>query len=154
MNPSVVIVLIWLLAATLVARLIVMPGKTSSGRPDIATSVLMPLAVIGQAALSSWLVARVGDASILIAIVQVAVASAFWQLINDSSGESRFQPLGVILPMLLLVWSGSGPDHRHSKFVPARGDVAGFHWKVSKILSGGTYGIARTSCNFTESKPQ
>lgn len=102
MNPSVVIVLIWLLAATLVARLIVMPGKTSSGRPDIATSVLMPLAVIGQAALSSWLVARVGDAGILIAIVQVAVASAFWQLINDSSGESRFQPLGVIVPMLLL----------------------------------------------------
>jgi NADH:ubiquinone oxidoreductase subunit 5 (subunit L)/multisubunit Na+/H+ antiporter MnhA subunit len=64
--------------------------------------VLMPLAVIGQAALSSWLVARVGDVSILIAIVQVAVASAFWQMINDSPEESRFQPLGVILPMLLL----------------------------------------------------
>ena len=102
MNPSVVIVLIWLLAATLVARLIVTPGKTSRGCQDIATSVLMPLAVIGQAALSSWLVARVGNVSILIAIVQVAVASAFWQMINDSPEESRFQPLGVILPMLLL----------------------------------------------------
>jgi len=102
MNPSVVIVLIWLLAATLVARLIVTPGKASRGRLDIATSVLMPLAVIGQAALSSWLVARVGNVSILIAIVQVAVASAFWQMINDSPEESRFQPLGVILPMLLL----------------------------------------------------
>ena len=102
MNPSVVIVLIWLLAATLVARLIVTPGKTSRGRLDIATSVLMPLAVIGQAALSSWLVARVANVSILIAIVQVAVASAFWQMINDSPEESRFQPLGVILPMLLL----------------------------------------------------
>ena len=102
MNPSVVIVLIWLLAATLVAPLIVTPGKTSRGRLDIATSVLMPLAVIGQAALSSWLVARVGNVSILIAMVQVAVASAFWQMINDSPEESRFQPLGVILPMLLL----------------------------------------------------
>jgi hypothetical protein len=102
MNPSVVIILIWLLAATLVTRLIITPGKTSRGRLDIATRVLMPLAVIGQAALSSWLVARVGDVSILIAIVQVAVASAFWQMINDSPEESRFQPLGVILPMLLL----------------------------------------------------
>ena len=102
MNPSVVIILIWLLAATLVARLIVTPGKASRGRLDIATSVLMPLAVIGQAALSSWLVARVANVSILIAIVQVAVASAFWQMINDSPEESRFQPLGVILPMLLL----------------------------------------------------
>ena len=139
MNPSVVIVLIWLLAATLVARLIVTPGKTSRGRLDIATSVLMPLAVIGQAALSSWLVARVGNLSILIALVQVYEAlSAAWR---DSSHGA-------------LVWSDSGPDHRHSKFVPARGDVAGFYWKVSKILSGGTYGIARTSCNFTESKPQ
>lgn len=102
MNPSVVIMLIWLLAATLVARLMITPGKTSRGRLDIATRVLMPLAVIGQAALSSWLVARVGNVSILIAFVQVAVASAFWQLMNDSPEESRFQPLGVILPMLLL----------------------------------------------------
>jgi hypothetical protein len=102
MNPLLVITLIWLLAAMLVARLVITPGKTSRGRLDIATRVLMPLAVIGQAALSSWLVARIGGVSLLIAMVQVAVASAFWQLINDSSEESRFQPLGVIVPMLLL----------------------------------------------------
>ena len=83
MNPSVVNVSIWALAATLVARLIDArqnfkwaPGSCHQ-RPDAAC-------MIGQAALSSWLVARVGDASILIAVVQVAVASAFWQFINDS----------------------------------------------------------------------
>jgi len=70
---------------------------------DVATRVLMPLIIIGQAALSSWLVSRVGDVSILIAVVQVALASAFWQMIHDSPGESRFQPIGVILPMLLLL---------------------------------------------------
>ena len=111
MSAVLVMVLIWVLAATLVARLIIMNRKASARvklrpashwRLDIATRVLMPLAVIGQAALSSWLVARVGGLGLLIAVVQVAVASAFWQLINDSPEESRFQPLGVILPMLLL----------------------------------------------------
>jgi hypothetical protein len=111
MNSMAVIVLIWILAAALLARLIIMNRKASAcftlrsaslGRLDVATRVLMPLAVIGQAALSSWFVTRVGDVSLIIALVQVAVASAFWQLINDSPEESRFQPLGVILPMLLL----------------------------------------------------
>lgn len=111
MSPVVVIALIWTLAAALLARLFIVNAKASArvkvqaallGRLDIATRVLMPLAVIGQAALSTWLVIRVGEVSLLIAVVQVAVASAFWQLINDSPEESRFQPLGVILPMLLL----------------------------------------------------
>jgi NADH:ubiquinone oxidoreductase subunit 5 (subunit L)/multisubunit Na+/H+ antiporter MnhA subunit len=107
----VVIALIWILASILLVRLIIMNRKASAWvklrsasrwRPDIATRVLMPLAVIGQAAITSWFVTRVGDISLLIAVVQIAVASAFWQLINDSSEESRFQPLGVIVPMLLL----------------------------------------------------
>ena len=109
MSPLVVIVLIWTLAAALLTRLIIMNTNASarvkvpSPVPlDIATRVLMSLAVVGQAALSSWFVTRVGGVSLLIAIVQVAVASAFWQLINDGPEESRFQPLGVILPMLLL----------------------------------------------------
>lgn len=111
MSSVVVIALIWIMAAALLARLIIINRKSlarfklrpaSLGRLDIATRVLMPLAVIGQAALSSWFVTRVGDVSLIIALVQVAVASAFWQLINDSPEESRFQPLGVILPMLLL----------------------------------------------------
>jgi hypothetical protein len=101
------------LAYALVARLAMMSRRSSTrgrltelGRPDqrkeLATRVLMPLIIVGQAALSSWLVARVGGVSILIAVVQVALASAFWQMIHDSPEESRFQPLGVILPMLLL----------------------------------------------------
>ncbi len=111
MSPMFVIVLIWLLAAALVARLIVATGKASPrsqlhtasrGRLDVASLVLMPLIIVGQAALSSWLVARVGGVGIIIAVVQVALASAFWQMIHDSPEESRFQPLGVILPMLLL----------------------------------------------------
>jgi hypothetical protein len=111
MSSVVVIALIWIMAAALLARLIIVNRKSSArfklrpasvGRLDIASRVLMPLAVIGQAALSSWFVTRVGDVSLIIALVQVAVASAFWQLINDSPEESRFQPLGVILPMLLL----------------------------------------------------
>jgi hypothetical protein len=111
MSTVVEIAMIWNMAAALLARLIIVNRKSSArftlrpasaGRLDIATRVLMPLAVIGQAALSSWFVTRVGDVSLIIALVQVAVASAFWQLINDSPEESRFQPLGVILPMLLL----------------------------------------------------
>ena len=111
MNSMVVIALIWILAAALLMRLFIMSTRASArlARPSasgwrayITTRVLMPLVVIGQAALSSWFVTRVGSVGLLIALVQVAVASAFWQLINDSSEESRFQPLGVILPMLLL----------------------------------------------------
>jgi hypothetical protein len=110
MSPLLVNVLIWAMAATLLARLGLIAGKPSSpssgnrnsGSKDLATGVLMPLIIVGQAALSSWLVARVGGVSILIAVVQIAVASAFWQLIHDSPEESRFQPLGVIVPMLLL----------------------------------------------------
>jgi hypothetical protein len=105
MSPMFVIFLIWALALLLVTRIAVMVHR-SSGRDtrnqDVATLVLMPLIIIGQAALSSWLVARAGGVSILIAVVQVALASAFWQMIHDSPEESRFQPLGVILPMLLL----------------------------------------------------
>ena len=112
MNPIFVIVLIWVLAAALVARLVMVTGKASARgqlhaasslrRLDVASLVLMPLIIVGQAALSSWLVARVGGVSVIIAVVQVALASAFWQMIHDSPEESRFQPLGVILPMLLL----------------------------------------------------
>jgi hypothetical protein len=111
MSPMLVIVLIWLLAAMLVSRLIMVTGNASArsrlgtpslGRMDVASLVLMPLIIVGQAALSSWLVARVSGVSIIIAVVQVALASAFWQIIHDSPEESRFQPLGVILPMLLL----------------------------------------------------
>ncbi len=110
MSPMFVIILIWLLAAALVTRLIMVTGKASArgqlraarGRLDVASLVLMPLIIVGQAALSSWLVACVGGISIIIAVVQVALASAFWQMIHDNPEESRFQPLGVILPMLLL----------------------------------------------------
>lgn len=111
MSAMFVIVLIWLLAAALVTRLIMLTGNASArgqlrtasfGRKDVASLVLMPLIIVGQAALSSWLVARVAGVSIIIAVVQVALASAFWQMIHDSPEESRFQPLGVILPMLLL----------------------------------------------------
>ena len=111
MSAIFVIVLIWLLAAVLVTRLIMVTGKASArgqlrtaslGRMDVASLVLMPLIIVGQAALSSWLVSRVGGVSVIIAVVQVALASAFWQMIHDSPEESRFQPLGVILPMLLL----------------------------------------------------
>lgn len=105
MSSMLVIFLIWALASLLVTRIAVMVHRSSGGNSlnkDMATRVLMPLIIVGQAALSSWLVARVGGVSILIAVVQVALASAFWQMIHDSPGESRFQPLGVILPMLLL----------------------------------------------------
>jgi|GEM_PF-4658319 hypothetical protein len=113
MSSSFVIFLIWALASLLVTRIGVAAYQASGRKPltparhsyvsvDVATRVLMPLIIIGQAALSSWLVSRVGDVSILIAVVQVALASAFWQMIHDSPGESRFQPIGVILPMLLL----------------------------------------------------
>ncbi len=109
MSPLFVIILIWGLAAALLARLAFMAGKPSArgklganANIDLATRVLMPLIIVGQAALSSWLVARVGGVGVLIAVVQIAVASAFWQMIHDSPEESRFQPLGVIVPMLLL----------------------------------------------------
>ena len=119
MSPFFVIVLIWALAVALVIRLVIV-ARNSSGRgelaltgrghfshrknknKDLSTLVLMPLIIVGQAALSTWLVMRLGDVSILMAVVQVALASAFWQLIHDSPEESRFQTLGVILPMLLL----------------------------------------------------
>ena len=111
MSAMFVIVWIWFLAAVLVTRLIMVTGNAAArselrtaslGRMDVASLVLMPLIIVGQAALSSWLVVRVGGVSIIIAVVQLALASAFWQMIHDSPEESRFQPLGVILPMLLL----------------------------------------------------
>jgi len=61
---------------------------------------------LGQAALASWLILRVGAAVSLMAPVQLLVSvtlvCAFWQMISYNADGKPFRPLWVIAPMVLL----------------------------------------------------
>jgi uncharacterized membrane protein len=62
--------------------------------------------MLGQALLASWLILRLGDAVALIAPVQVLVSvtlfGAFWQMISYNADGKPFQPLWLIVPMIML----------------------------------------------------
>ena len=78
-------------------------GWSSKG----ALAVIIALAVVGQAALATWLILRVTSASGIMAPVQLVVSlvlvCAFWQVINYNAKGAQFQPLWILVPMVVLL---------------------------------------------------
>jgi hypothetical protein len=120
MSARLVIPVIWTLAGVLVIRLwsawgqlpdrvavhfgMAMQPNGWSSRGALATTILA--AVVGQAALATWLILRISSASGIIAPIQLAVSvvlvCAFWQVINYNAGGRPFQPMWALVPMVLV----------------------------------------------------
>lgn len=77
-------------------------GWSSKG----ALAVIIVLAVVGQAALATWLILRVTTVSGMMApiqlVVSVVLVCAFWQVINFNAKGAPFQPMWILVPMVLL----------------------------------------------------
>ena len=120
MNARLLIPVIWMLAGALIVKLWsawdYLPDRVAvhfgmsmqpngwSSKGTLAVTVI--LAVAGQAALATWLVLRLHNASNVIAAVQLVVSivlvCAFWQVINYNAKGLQVQPLWILVPMVLL----------------------------------------------------
>ncbi len=121
MNPKFAIPVIWALAGALAVKLLAawhrLPDRVAvhfgmalqpngwSSRSGLAAIVL--IAMLGQAALATFVLLRVGSAAGWIApatlvLVSVVLVSAFWQTINYNAQGTPFQPLGIFVPMIAL----------------------------------------------------
>ena len=120
MTAKLAIPLIWAMNAALLLRLwnawarlpervavhfgMSMQPNGWSSRSGMLIAVIA--VTLGQAALASWLILRVGAAVSLMAPVQLLVSvtlvCAFWQMISYNADGKPFQPLWVIAPMVLL----------------------------------------------------
>ena len=120
MTAKLAIPLIWAMNAALLLRLwnawdrlpdrvavhfgISMQPNGWSSKSGMLIAVIA--VTLGQAALASWLILRVGTAVGLMTPVQLLVSvtlvCAFWQMISYNADGKPFQPLWVIAPMVLL----------------------------------------------------
>jgi uncharacterized membrane protein len=119
-NGQLLIPVIWTLAGALLVKLwsawSQLPGRVAvhfgmSLEPNGwssrgAMAAIMTLVALGQAALATWLILRVTSASAMIGPIQLVVSvvliGTFWQVINYNTKGSQFQPLWIVIPMLLL----------------------------------------------------
>ena len=120
MTAKLVLSVIWILSGALVVKLLGvwerLPDRVAvhfgmamqpngwSSKSGLAAIVL--IAVLGQAALATFVLLRVGSAAGQIAPVLVLVnfvlVSAFWQTLNYNVEGARFQPLWLFVPLILL----------------------------------------------------
>jgi Protein of unknown function (DUF1648) len=120
MNARYVLPVIWVLTGALLVKLWSaweqLPGRVAvhfgmamqpngwSSKSALAAIVL--LAVLGQAALATLLIVRVGNAAGLIApvllLVNVVLVGAFWQTIKYNAEGTPFQPLWIFVPTIVL----------------------------------------------------
>lgn len=120
MTAKLAIPLIWAMNAALLLRLwntwdrlpervavhfgISMQPNGWSSKSGMLIAVIA--VTLGQAALASWLILRLGTAVGLMTPVQLLVSvtlvCAFWQMISYNADGKPFQPLWVIAPMVLL----------------------------------------------------
>lgn len=120
MNPKFAIPVVWALAGALAVELLAawdrLPDRVAvhfgmalqpngwSSRSGLAAIVL--IAMLGQAALATFVLLRVGSAAGWIApttlVLVSVVVSAFWQTINYNAQGTPFQPLGIFVPMIAL----------------------------------------------------
>jgi hypothetical protein len=120
MNARYGLAVIWVLTGALLVKLwsaweqllsrvvvhfgIAMQPNGWSSKSALAAIVL--IAVLGQAALATLLLLRVGSAAGLIApvllFVNVVLVCAFWQTINYNAEGTPFQPLWIFVPMIVL----------------------------------------------------
>jgi hypothetical protein len=75
-----------------------------SSRETLGISIV--LAVLGQAALATWLLLRLGNAAqmggVILLAVNVVLVCAFWQVINYNTQGAPFQPLWIFVPLIAL----------------------------------------------------
>ncbi len=120
MNAKFAIPLIWTLAGALALKLLVawdqLPQRVAvhfgmamqpngwSSKSGLAAILL--IAMLGQAALATFVLLRVGSAAGWIAAILVLVSAvlvgAFWQTINYNTSGTPFQPLWILVPMIAL----------------------------------------------------
>jgi uncharacterized membrane protein len=120
MNARLAIPVIWTLAAALLVKLLAawgqLPDRVAvhfgmalqpngwSSKSALAAIVL--IALLGQAALATFVLLRVGSAAGWIALILMLVSSvlvcAFWQTINFNAEGTPFQPLGMFVSMIVL----------------------------------------------------
>jgi hypothetical protein len=119
-NARLAIPVIWGLAGALLLKLwsdwselpervavhfgLAMQPSGWSSRNTMAVSVV--LVVVGQAALATWLILRVGSIANVMAVIQLVVSvvlvSAFWQMINFNAKGLPFRAAWILAPMALL----------------------------------------------------
>ncbi len=120
MNARFAIPVIWTLAGALAVKLLTawdqLPQRVAvhfgmamqpngwSSKSGLAAIVL--IAVLGQAALATFVLLRVGSAAGWIANILILVSTvmvcAFWQTINYNTSGTPFQPLWILVPMIAL----------------------------------------------------
>ncbi|HEY6305574.1 MAG TPA: DUF1648 domain-containing protein [Candidatus Angelobacter sp.] len=120
MNARLAIPVIWTLACALLVKLLTawgqLPDRVAvhfgmamqpngwSSKSALAAIVL--IAVLGQAALATFVLLRVGSAAgwigLILVLVNVVLVCAFWQTINYNAEGTRFQPLWTFVPMIVL----------------------------------------------------
>jgi Protein of unknown function (DUF1648) len=120
MTARYVLAVIWVLTGALLVKLWSawgqLPGRVAvhfgmamqpngwSSKSALAAIVL--ITVLGQAALATLLILRVGNAAGLIApvllLVNVVLVCAFWQTIKYNAEGTPFQSLWMFVPMIVL----------------------------------------------------
>ncbi len=123
MIATFAIAVIWMLAAALLFRLLSvwdeLPERVAvhfglTLRPDgwasrSTMAVLIFLAVIGHAALSTWLVFTRVSADPMVAAIQLATAtvlfSVLWQVITFNISGKPLKAIWIVLPALLVAGS-------------------------------------------------
>lgn len=118
MNAKLVIPLIWTTSAALVLKLVTawdeLPSRVAvhfgtDMRPNGWSSknvlaAIVVLAVVGQAALATFVLLHVHGAPLAIPLVlvmvNIALVSAFWQTIRYNATGAPFQPLWMFLSLI------------------------------------------------------
>jgi hypothetical protein len=120
MNARLAIPVIWTLAAALLVKLLTawgqLPDRVAvhfgmalqpngwSSKSALAAIVL--IAVLGQAALATFVLLRVGSAAgwiaLILVLVNTVLVCAFWQTINFNLEGTPFQPLGMFVSLIAL----------------------------------------------------
>jgi len=76
-------------------------GWSSKGK--LAAIIL--IAVLGQAALATFLLLRVGSAArpigLIMQVVNIVLVSAYWQAINYNTEGTRFRPARMLGPLIV-----------------------------------------------------
>jgi uncharacterized membrane protein len=120
MSTKLAIPVIWILVAALLMKLLAawdqlpdrvavhfgMALQPNGWSSKSALAAIMLIAVLGQAALATFVLLHVGSAAGWIAFIQVMVSAvlvcAFWQTINVNAEGTPFQPLGMFASMIVL----------------------------------------------------
>jgi len=120
-NTSVAILMIWLLSGAVLVKLWTawprLPDRVAthfglSLQPDGWSSkgklaAVILIAVLGQAALATFVLLRVAGAAgpigLIMPVVNVVLVSVFWQIINYNAEGRKLQPAWIVGPVILLL---------------------------------------------------